>query len=107
MIQIYILIISGLFFSASVLAADDGTSVPEFREPITPIIIGAALITWGAYELGDDVESSQRNVQLLWGGALVVSAGLVLYQSSNDKGSKILVSPTHQGGASIAYSFRF
>lgn len=107
MIKFYILFSLSVLFSAKVLAADQEVVEPEFREPITPIIIGVALITWGVYELGDDVKSSQRNVQFLWGGALAVSAGLVLYQSSIDKGSRIVVTPAYQGGASIAYSYRF
>ncbi|WP_139223208.1 hypothetical protein [Microbulbifer thermotolerans] len=90
-----------------VTIAEGETVDVEFREPILPIFVGVALITWGAYELGDDVESSQRNVKLLWGGALVASAGIILYQTSKDKGSQIVAVPISQGGASIAYNYRF
>ena len=106
MIRKYILFIVACLLPV-VTVAEDKTVDVEFKEPILPIFIGAALITWGAYELGDDVESSQRNVKLLWGGALVASAGLILYQTSKDKGSQIVAVPISQGGASIAYNYRF
>lgn len=86
-----------------VTIAEDKTIDVEFREPVLPIFIGAGLITWGAYKLDDDAESSQRNVKPLWGGALVASAGLILYKTSKDKGSQIVAAPISQGGVSIAY----
>ncbi len=82
MISKYILFLLVFLFSAVTIAEEERIE-SEFREPILPIFLGAALITWGVYELGDDVESSQRNVQVLWGGALAASAGIILYQASN------------------------
>ena len=106
MLRKYILFILVLWGPASVVAEEKPIG-PEFREQIFPLFLGAALITWGVYALGDDAESSQRNVQLLWGGALVASAGIVLYQSSKYKDSQIVASPISLGGASITYNYRF
>lgn len=90
----------------SVSAFAEG-STQGHHHPILPMLMGAALITWGAYELGSDTEEGQRNVKVLWGGAALISTGLVLYQSSSSKGSQVAVHPLQDVGASVAYSYRF
>lgn len=77
-------------------------------------MIGSGLMTWGAYELGSTPKAGKRNVAILWGGALVSSLGIVLYQSSlenNNKGelsnTSISVMPTQQKGVAIALQYDF
>jgi len=100
-------VITFLIISSSQVRAETESHEMEFREPIFPIILGAALITWGAYELGGDTDEGQRNVGILWGGALVASAGIVIYQSTQDKDIKLTVQPILQRGASVVYNYRF
>ena len=104
-----ILIVLVSFFSVSAFAegSTQGHHSQGYHHPILPMLMGAALITWGAYELGSDTEESQRNVNVLWGGAALISTGLVLYQSSNRMGSQVAVRPLQDVGASVAYSYRF
>lgn len=80
----------------------------QIHHPIFPFILGAGLITWGAYELGSDAEEGQRNVQLLWGSTVLVSAGIILYQSKQQNGnSKTLAFQNAIHEPSIKFSFRF
>lgn len=66
------------------------------------------LLTWGAYEAGDDTEESQRNVKVLWGTALVVTAGVVLYQRKSSNGNTAELRLTDlSAGPSVEFNYRF
>ncbi len=71
------------------------------------MVLGAALITWGAYELGDDTEDSQRNVSILWGSAVVASAGIVLYQEHRERGARLAVQLNPDMEHVLAFDYRF
>lgn len=106
-----LLLISLLFISISVIAEHKEGDPKEYarshHHPIFPIVLGAGLITWGAYELGNDADDGQRNVAILWGGGLLASAGIVLYQSRNKETAQISFQPTVNKGHSVAFNYRF
>jgi peptidoglycan/LPS O-acetylase OafA/YrhL len=99
----------GFFLSSSAIAnsTENQIAPSDFHEPVFPMFLGAALITWGAYDLSSDSSEGRRNVAILWGGALAASAGIILYQSSHDKGAEISILPTKHMEPSVAFDYRF
>lgn len=85
---------------------DQGAPIAH-HHPVFPIVLGAALITWGAYELGDNTEDGQRNVSILWGSALVASAGIVLYQEHRDRGARLAVQLNPDREHMLAFDYGF
>jgi len=68
-----------LGFSATCMAEDsrdDGSY--SVRKMAAIAIVAESLAVWGAYELGSDTESSQRNVKILLGVQLGWMLGLLM-----------------------------
>ncbi|PKF60196.1 hypothetical protein CW745_16335 [Psychromonas sp. psych-6C06] len=98
-----------LLFSFHCSASEIAEIEPESNRShqIIPMILGAGLITWGAYELGDSAQDGQRNVYALWGTALVASAGIVIYQSVNDEGLQLTLVPSINKDVTLAVNYKF
>jgi hypothetical protein len=79
----------------------------ESLHPIFPVFLGAGLITWGAYELGSDAEDGRRNISVLWGSTLVASAGIILYQSTKEKGTLLSLNPTKNKTPALVLNYEF
>ncbi len=62
--------------------ASTGAGTPRYH-PVWPMLLGAAVVTWGAWELGDDADAGRRNITILWGAG--AAAGLVLSRRSTKR----------------------
>jgi len=102
-ILIILLLSNNIFAMSQKKEADSSNQIYQ----VIPFILGAALITWGAYELGNTVEESQRNVAILWGSTAIASTGIILYQSSLDKGVALSIKPVQKSLPVIAINYRF
>ena len=109
MVRVLLALLVSLTFSSVAYSEPvrDQEAPLAHHHPVLPIVLGMALITWGAYELGDDTEDGQRNVSILWGGALVVSACIVLYQEHRDKGARLAVHLNPDREHMLAFDYRF
>ena len=105
---IFNLVLIFLTLCLSGVALGEEKNDDQIYHPILPVLLGASLITWGVYDLGGDTRESQRNVKILWGGALAASGGIVLYQwgKSKEKNKEITLVP-NVNQPKVAFNYRF
>ena len=93
--------------SASGTRKDEESPIAPLH-PIWPTILGATIITKWVYDMGDSTEKSQKNIIYLWGGAMLASLGIVIYQKSVEKENNIRLSLVpHYNSSHIVLRYNF
>ena len=91
-------------------AETESKAIPEedFHEPVWPIILGAGLMTWGVYALGNSPEESQQYVRVYWGAAVVASISIITYQFYKGKNHDATLSlGLNNGNPSVLLAYDF